>query len=460
MVTVCLISLGCSKNLVDSEVMLGVISRAGYRLIPDPALARIIVINTCGFIKSARDEAYDTIGRMARYKSRGSLKGLIVAGCLPKLRQEDLIGAAGSARDARLRGVDAFVGPGDIARIGEVVEAVVKSVRARPPLVTIGRNPSYLYDHETPRILATPRHSAYVKIAEGCSNRCTYCLIPSIRGEFRSRRIESIVKESARLAAGGAVELNLIAQDTTQYGADIYGKRSIVPLLERLAAIRQVRWIRLLYTHPAHFDDALIEAMRDMPKVCSYADLPIQHIDEQVLSRMGRKAGAPQIERLIEKLRAQVPAVVLRTSVIVGFPGETEKAFAALLSFINKTRFDRLGAFTYSREAGTPAHAMKGQVSAAEKKRRYDAVMRAQQAISVRNNKRLIGETVEVLLDRQAEDGSFVGRTYGDAPDVDNCVYVQGPGGRTGSLVPVKIIRAFEYDIEGTIDRSALGSKR
>lgn len=455
MVTVCFISLGCSKNLVDSEVMLGLISTAGYGLTTDPAQAQVVVINTCGFIKSARQEAFDTIGRMRRFKTRGSLKGLIVAGCLPKLYQEELIGEGGGLSDKRLSGVDAFVGPGDIERIGAVINAVLKGSAAGTPRVTIDRDPSYVYDHLSPRVLATPRHSVYLKIAEGCSNRCSYCLIPSIRGRFRSRKIESVVEEATRLAGNGAVELNLIAQDTTLYGADIYGKRSIVPLLEKLAAIPQVRWIRLLYTHPAHFDDGLIAAMRDIPKVCKYADMPVQHIDDDILRLMGRKTGAAHIERLIEKLRAAIPAVVLRTSVIVGFPGETEEEFKKLLDFVKRIRFDRLGAFTYSKEEGTPAYAMAGQVSEAEKKRRLDAIMRVQQAVSLRNNRLLVGKTLEVLLDARADDGSFAGRTYGDAPDVDNSVRVTGGrGAQVGAIVPVRITQAFAYDMEGIIERS------
>jgi len=452
--TVCLISLGCSKNLVDSEVMLGLISKGGHRLTSDPARSDAVVINTCGFIRRARQEAFETIERMCRLKARGLVAAVVVAGCLPKYFEEELAGTEAPRR--QLRGVDAFIGPGDVGRIGAVIDAVLTGGRARSTRVAVERDPSYLYDHRSPRILATPRHAVYIKIAEGCSNRCSYCLIPSIRGPFRSRKIESIVEEATRLAENGAVELNLIAQDTTNYGIDLYGKRSVVPLLEKLAGIRQVAWIRLLYTHPAHFDDALIAAMAAMPKVCRYVDLPVQHADDGILSRMERKVDAAHIERLIEKLRAGIPAVVLRTSVIVGFPGETDEQFGKLLAFIKRIRFERLGAFTYSREAGTAAHLLQGQVGAAEKQRRFDEVMRAQQAISLRHNRGLVGTTLDVLLDAQAEDGTFVGRTCGDAPDVDNCVRVSGKGGSVGAIVPVKITRAFAYDIEGSISGKAV----
>ncbi|HRZ86445.1 MAG TPA: 30S ribosomal protein S12 methylthiotransferase RimO, partial [bacterium] len=392
MLSFSLISLGCTKNLVDSEVMIGLLSQAGMRMTPDPTDAEIVIVNTCGFLESARLEAKQTVGSVGRYKRSGKLRALIVTGCAPKFYREELARGGKGDGPGEFADADAFVGPGDILEIGSVVRAVLDKKSGAAPVVSITAEPVFMYDHATPRALSTARHSAYVKIAEGCSNGCAYCLIPSIRGAFRSRRLESVVKEARRLADSGVAEINLIAQDTTRYGEDLYGKRSLARLLEKLAEIRGLQWIRVLYAHPAHIGADLIAALKGIPKLCRYVDMPIQHIDDGILSAMRRKATRRDIEKLIDRLRCEIPGVALRTSVIVGLPGETEKAFESLLDFVTRSRFDRLGAFAYSREVGTDAHGMKGQVSMAAKKARLAQVMSAQQAISAEINRAIVGE--------------------------------------------------------------------
>lgn len=439
MKTVALISLGCSRNLVDAEVMLGALARAGFSVLRKPAVtaADICIINTCAFIAPAKEEAVETILRAGRLKKAGQIRLLVVAGCLPQ--------RYGRSLAAQFPEVDLFVGIDDIPRI---VSRLSAARRVRSAIS--GRAPRYLYDDRSPRLPLTPAHYAYIKIAEGCSNRCSYCVIPRIRGAFRSRTVDSVLAEAARLDRGGRLrELVLIGQDTTLFGRRRPSGGDLADLLGRLAhAPLSAGWIRLLYTHPAHYSDALIGAIASEEKVCKYLDIPVQHASDRVLRRMNRPAKARDTARLIDTIRRRVPGIALRTSVIVGFPGETDADFNELLRFIRRTGFERLGAFRYSREEGTPAARLPRQVPAPAAEARLDAVMRLQQGISRRFNESLIGKTLRVLIDEK-EGGVFTGRTAMDAPEIDGAVTATGAGLKVGEFCDVRITGAAEYDLFG-----------
>ena len=437
------VSLGCVKNLVDTEVMLGLLQDGGVELIDNPAEADILVVNTCGFIDAAKEESLQTILQMAEFKKTGRCRGLIVAGCLGQRYQQELLD--------EMPEVDVILGTAAWGRIQEAVAVVLEGRRALfiDSLTT-------LYDEKTPRVSTMPSYSAYVKVAEGCSNCCTYCVIPSVRGAFRSRPIESIVEEVRRLAGQGVREINLVAQDTTSYGKDLYGQPNLVALLKELAAVDGVEWIRLLYCYPRYFTDELIAYMASEPKICRYVDLPLQHIHDTILQAMNRRDRQADIDMLLQKIRQAMPDVVLRTSVIVGFPGETEAQFAFLEQWLEKARFDHVGVFTYSQEEGTVAGSMEAQVPEEVKQERYHRLMALQSKISEEINRSLEGRELAVIVTGLDEERPEVilARSYREAPDVDGQIYVETSGQeglKVGDSLNVRIAQGFSYDLVAEI---------
>ncbi len=439
--SVCLVSLGCPKNLVDAEVMLGHLPTDRYQIVTDEAQADVIIVNTCAFIREAKEESVDTILTVADHKSTGRCKLLVVSGCLSQRYQEELA--------AELPEVDLFVGTGDAPRIVELLD---QSLAGSGPRKAIGA-PDFLYDHTTPRALSSPFYSAYVKIAEGCSNHCSYCVIPSIRGTLRSRSIASVVSEVEKLAAGGVKEINLIAQDVTAFGADRDDGANLVALLEELVKIEGVHWLRLLYAYPDGIGDELLALMAREPKICRYLDVPIQHIDDQMLKAMNRRLDSAGIRALIGRIREYLPEVTLRTSLIVGFPGETDDQFRRLLQFVEEGHFERLGVFRYSREEGTPAAAMPDQVSERVQLARYRRLMKAQARVAFRKNRALVGRIEPVLVEGVSEESELLlkGRSVRQAPDVDGQVYITAGQANVGDIVQLKITDSSEYDLIGSI---------
>lgn len=442
-----MISLGCARNLVDAEVMLGSLTKAGYLITSDPATADVILVNTCSFIDVARDESRGEIEEALRQKRKGRCQAVIVTGCWPQTSAEALA--------AEFPEVDAFVGVGEVERIGEVVGRLL-SGGARPtgPLVPLSP-PDYLYDHRSPRLLATPPWLAYLKIAEGCDHRCTFCTIPRIRGRYRSRELESVVAEAARWAGEGVREFIVIAQDTTSYGVDRYGKRMLVPLLRRLSEIESVRWVRMMYGHHESIAEELIELLAEGGKVCRYLDIPFQHSHPAVLRRMGRAGDGDAYLRMIEHIRERVPEVTIRTSLLVGHPGEGEQEFGHLMQFLEAAQFDRAGVFAYSREAGTPSGEAADQLPREIGQQRRGLMMEAQQRICSRRNRAWIGREIEVLLE-DTSGGTWSGRSERDAPEVDGLVYVQAAtraraSARPGDFVRVRITESGPYDLAGRV---------
>jgi len=435
-------TLGCAKNLVDSEVMTGLLQETGYKTTDIPEEADIIIVNTCGFINDAKEESINAVLDAARHKREGKCRALIVTGCLSQRYRDELL--------KEIPEIDGLIGTGEVPRITWVVKEAVEG--KRPVLVDI---PSYLYNHEVPRVILTPRHTAYLKIAEGCNNRCAYCAIPMIRGGYRSRTVDSIVTEARQLAETGVREVNLIGQDTTRYGHDLYGEFKLDELLEQLAGVEQLSWIRVLYTYPTHYTDRLIDVIARHSKICNYLDIPLQHADDVILRSMQRQGTSRDILSLIEKLRSRIPGLALRTSFIVGFPGETEERFQTLLDFIKSVRFDRIGVFTFSPEEGTPAAAMPGQVPDEIKEERRDRLLRIQQEISLEKNRAKVGRNLSVLIEGkdQTEQEIYFGRTEFDAPEVDGTIYVKGYGLNPGNLVQVRVTHAYEHDLIGEITK-------
>jgi len=438
---VSLVSLGCPKNLVDAEVMLGHLPADRFEIVTDEAQADIIVVNTCSFIQDAKEESVETILEVADHKKTGNCKLLVVSGCLPQRYQDEL------AKD--LPEVDLFVGTGDAPRIVELIAAALKS---EIPMQAIGL-PDYLYDHTTPRVQSSPFYSTYVKIADGCGNHCSYCIIPQLRGNLRSRSIASVVAEVERLVEQGVKEVNLIAQDITAYGQDREDGARIEPLLRELVKIDGLRWLRLLYAYPDGISDELIELIASEEKICNYLDVPLQHIDDQVLSMMNRRVDEATIRRLIERLRSRIPDLTLRTSFIVGFPGETEEQFAKLLAFVNEGHFERVGVFRYSREEGTAAAVLPGQIQERSKKSRLQKLMKAQSRVSFRKNRALIGNNEPVLVEGFSEETDLLlrGRSVRQAPDVDGLVYITAGQAQVGDIVELRITDSSEYDLIGEI---------
>jgi ribosomal protein S12 methylthiotransferase len=438
---VSLVSLGCPKNLVDAEVMLGYLSREGFEVTTDERTADIIIVNTCSFIKEAKQESIDTILDLADRKHDGRCRLLIVTGCLPQRYQEEL------ARE--LPEVDIFVGTGDYPRIAEIIA----EKQGTAGQLRYTGDPNFLYDDELPRLKSSPHYSAYLKIAEGCSNCCSYCVIPSLRGAFRSRPLEKLLAEARGLAAGGVREINLIAQDITAYGKDLPDGTSLEGLIGELAKINGLRWIRLLYAYPDGVRDSLISLMKSEEKVCKYLDIPLQHISDPVLKRMNRRIGEADIKRLIARLREEVPGIALRTSLIVGFPGETEEDFKKLLHFVEEAQFDRLGVFCYSREEGTPAAEMPDQISERVKRERYRRIMRAQARASFKRNRSLIDTIDQVIVEGYSEETDLLlkGRSSRQAPDIDGQVYITAGDAGVGDIVSLRITDSSDYDLIGEI---------
>ncbi len=435
---VAVVSLGCSKNLVDSEFITGILNDAGYNLTDSLKDAQTIIVNTCGFIKEAKEESVDTILSLARYKKDGFCRRLIVAGCLPQRYSGEL------ARE--MPEVDCFVGTGHIADIPGIIKG---SINKR---IIVG-SPGTLYNKGTLKSAPLSNGSAYIKIAEGCSNRCSYCAIPIIRGNFRSRDEGLIIREAIDLSEKGVKEINLIAQDTTSYGRD-RGDTSLTGLLKKLAAIDGIEWIRLLYLHPLRIDSELLKLIAREEKICKYIDIPFQHVNGAILKAMNRAMEREEILRLIDTIRETVLKPVLRTTFIVGFPGEDEGAFEELIEFVDKVKFDHIGAFKYSPEDGTPAYAMKGRVSDAVKDERYKRLMDIQADISLAKNKALIGSIKKAIIERADKENPYVlkARIEGQAPDgVDGVTYITKGETSAGSMVDVKITDAEYYDLIGEI---------
>lgn len=433
------VSLGCSKNLVDTEMMLGILREHGIELTPEPAEADILIVNTCAFIESAKEESITTILNMAEYKESGRCRSLIVAGCLGQRYGQELLDDMPEA--------DAIIGTGAWNRIMEAVEESLKGHR-----VVIAGEDKLLYDEHTPRITTTPAYTAYVKIAEGCNNRCAFCAIPYIRGAYRSRPIEDIRDEVVNLAARGVKEIILIAQDTTEYGRDLYGEPQLAKLLRTLCTVEGVHWIRTLYSYPTYFSDELIETIASEPKLVKYVDLPMQHAHDEVLRRMHRPDTQASMCALIEKLRTRIPGVTIRSTFIVGFPGETDAQYQTLRNFLEEMRLDKVGVFTYSREEGTPAYDMPNQVPEDVMQERYHDLMSLQCKISEELNHELEGRELEVLVEGRDEEQAniAVGRSYREAPDVDGQVYIEGDAdSQIGDLVRVRVLQGFTYDVVG-----------
>jgi len=438
------ISLGCPKNLVDTEVMLGHLSAAGHHVTRDERACEAIVVNTCCFIAPAREEAAQALREALELKECGACRLVIIAGCWPQREGARLL--------EEFPGADALVGVNDFPRIAEILEELTLRGEAVRPLVRISP-PEYLYGDETPRMLTTPPWSAYLKIAEGCDHRCAFCIIPNLRGRFRSRPLESVITEAQTLAHGGVREMNVIAQDTTRYGRDLYRAPRICDLLRGLAAVGGVRWLRLMYCYPTGVSDELIALLRDEPKLCKYIDLPLQHSQGRILRAMRRPGSAERHLALAARLRREVPGIAVRTSILVGFPGETEQDFEALLAFLAAARFDRVGAFVYSPEHGTPAATMPQQVPPGVAQERYRRVMELQQGISLARNREWVGKLMEVLVEGEAEAPfSWAGRSQRDAPEIDGQVYLRGgEDTKPGDFVRARITAAREYDLEGEI---------
>lgn len=432
-----MISLGCAKNQTDAETMLGILQERNYTLVADPAEADILVVNTCGFIESAKQESIDTILEMAEYK-KGNCKLLIATGCLAERYHDDI--------QKELPEVDAIVGTGDYQKIAEVIEDALGG--AKPMLCG---HIDDIIPEGLPRVLSTPGYTAYLKIADGCDNRCTYCAIPMIRGKLRSRRIEDIVAEAEELAKAGVKELILIAQDTTRYGKDIYGEYALDRLLEALCKIDGIVWIRVHYFYTEAVTENLISVMANQPKICNYIDMPIQHINDTILRRMARRTNRAEIIEKLAMIRKKMPDAVIRTSLIVGFPGETEEQFAELYDFVREARFDRMGVFAYSQEEDTPAADFDGQIDEETKAVRLDKLMCLQQEISANINQQKIGTVLEVLTEGYDEESFlYFGRSRGDSIGVDSTVYFAAEDEvQMGEIVQVEILDADEYDLTG-----------
>jgi ribosomal protein S12 methylthiotransferase len=466
------VSLGCPKNLVDSEVMMGMLAQAGAKLTASADEADVVVVNTCSFIESAQQESVNTILEMARHKTGGRAKKLIVAGCLVERYREEI--------RKNIPEVDAVVGTGELENILAAAgiaprqashspfnilqsraEGTVREEQGRFSRETwdgaIADLPNYIYDENTPRVLATPGYTAYIKIAEGCDHPCTFCIIPQLRGKFRSRRFESVVAEAERLARSGVREITLIGQDTTCYGEDFALKDGLALLLEKLAGIEQLRWVRFLYAYPNKITGKLLDTIAQNEKICSYMDVPLQHASASALKRMKRGGSADVFLKSIEKMRRTIPGVTLRTSFIVGFPGETEKEFEELCDFVREAQFDWMGAFGYSDQDGAAAYGIEGKLSSKEIERRRKQLMKIQQGISKRKKKALVGHEFEFLLEGPSEESDLLleGRTPMHAPEIDGKVFVndlpEGMGPSAGNFYRCQITEAHDYDLVAKI---------
>ena len=438
-------SLGCPKNFVDTEVICGILRENGYQISEKIDNSDIVIINTCSFIRDAVEESIEEILNLVKLKKEGKIKNIIVTGCLPQRYKDDNL-------IQELPEVDAFLGTGDLLEIDKVIKNILQGEQS----YKVSPKPNFLYNHNTPRTILTSQHYAYIKISEGCQNNCSYCLIPKLRGNHRSRKLEDIIEEVKMLSENqNFVEIILIGQDTTLYGTDLYGEYKLAELLKKLSLLKlnNLKWIRLLYTHPVHYNDELIEVVASYPKICSYLDLPLQHISDKILRRMNRPIEKSKVISLINKLRDRIPNLTLRTTFIVGFPGETDKDFEELLSFVKEFRFERLGAFIFSREEGTSAYDFPQQIPVRIKKERLKELMLTQQSISKEINSSYVGKEVEVLVD-EIQSGIpkiAIGRTKGDAPEIDGKVVIKGDKAKVGKFIKVKVTEASEYDLVGEI---------
>ena len=440
------ISLGCDKNLVDSEVMLGILAKDGHQMVDDETMADVIIINTCCFIHDAKEESIQNILELADLKKTGRLKALIVTGCLAQRYKEEII--------QEIPEVDAVLGTTSYEEIAHVIDGVLSdSPMERGDVRLTMKDVDYLPVTDTHRMVTTGGHFAYLKIAEGCDKHCTYCISPKVRGDFRSVPMEHLLEEAQNLVDGGVKELILVAQETTVYGKDLYGKKSLHILLKKLCEIRGIRWIRVLYCYPEEIYDELIQTIKEENKVCHYLDLPIQHASDAVLKRMGRRTSKAQLVEIIEKLRKEIPDISLRTTLITGFPGETQEQHEELKDFVDEMEFDRLGVFTYSPEENTPAAEMADQVPEEVKEERRDELMELQQEISYDRGQDRIGQELLVMIEgKVADESAYIGRTYGDAPKVDGYIFVQtGELLMTGDFAKVRVTGALEYDLIGVL---------
>ncbi|MGI6040842.1 MAG: 30S ribosomal protein S12 methylthiotransferase RimO [Candidatus Alectryocaccobium sp.] len=432
------ISLGCDKNLVDTEYMIGSLAGSGYEITDDDAKADVIVINTCSFIHDAQDESVSNILSMAKHKEDGNLKALIIAGCLAQQYGDDILD--------ELPEVDAVIGTNSYDMLPQIIERVLEGER-----VVVKNELTGLPKNNGKRIMTTGGHFEYLKIAEGCDKHCTYCVIPSLRGRYRSVPMEQLLDEARTLAENGVAELNIVAQETTLYGADIYGRKSLHILLEKLCEIEEIHWIRLLYTYPEEIYPELIDTIKNNKKICNYLDMPIQHCSDDILKRMGRKTDKSDIIDIISTLRKEIPDIALRTTLITGFPGETEEQHEELKRFVSEMRFDRLGVFTYSRQDGTPAASMPDQIEEDVKEQRKEEIMLIQQEISADKNSGQIGKSREVFVEGYIpEEDIYVGRSYADAPNIDGYVFFNAYSTLdSGVFVNCNITESSEYDLIG-----------
>lgn len=449
MKTVGFVSLGCARNQVDSEVMMGLMRNAGYTIVKEPQAANVLVVNTCAFIDSAKQESVDAILEMAQYKNTGACEKLVVAGCLSQRYREEL--------SVEMSEVDLWVGTGEFPKIVELLKlcsGVMQTKNVKGDL--IAQRPTYLYDDSTPRVLTTAVHSVYLKISEGCHHKCAFCIIPQLRGPHRSRPLESILEEAKRYLGMGTKEINLIAQDSTAYGTDLDTPLNLAALMKAMAQLDGEKWVRLFYTFPHTFTDELVELYRTQPSLCRYVDMPIQHVDEDMLKVMRRGATVRHIPRVIDKLRSAVPDMTLRTTVIAGFPGETDAQFKKLLHFIEDGHFDHVGCFAYSKEEGTEAAKMENQIPDDVKQERLAAIMEAQATVAARKNEAKIGKTFQALIEGPSEETDLLwqARIMSQGPEIDGVTYINDNGGQElqpGQFATVEITEAHTYDLVGRV---------
>ena len=434
------VSLGCDKNLVDSEKMLGLLGKKGFVITDDETEAEVIVINTCCFINDAKEESIQSILEMAEYRRNGNCKALIVTGCLAQRYQQEIID--------EIEEVDAVLGTTSYDKLAEAIEEALEGQS-----VTLFDDIDRLAMPDGERMLTTGGHYAYLKIAEGCDKHCTYCIIPKVRGNYRSVPMENLIEEAEELAQAGVKELILVAQETTLYGKDLYGKKSLHLLIRKLCQIKGLRWIRVLYCYPEEIYDELIRTMKEEPKFCHYLDLPIQHASNQILKRMGRRTTAEALMQIVQRLRAEIPDIILRTTLITGFPGETAQQHEELMAFVDEMEFDRLGVFTYSPEEGTPAASMPQQIPEEIKLERRDELMELQQEVAFDLAEQRVGSTVWAMIEgKVADENAYVARTYGDAPGVDGYLFLNTEEVlMSGDFVKVRVTGACEYDLIGEL---------
>lgn len=432
-------SLGCSKNLVDAEIMLGMLNKDGHQLVGDCQDADVVIVNTCGFIEDAKQESIDSIVRYAELKNEGIIKYLLVSGCLAQRYTEELLES--------IPEIDAIVGTGSYDKITEVVDNLPEDKEKVIRMDDI----NFSFDETLPRYVSTPPYLAYLKIGEGCDNNCTYCIIPKLRGKYRSRDIEELIKEAKTLKENGVKELVVIAQDTTVYGRDLYGKPALAELLERLAKLG-FDWIRVLYSYPEGISEEIVDIVAKYDNICSYFDIPMQHASNRILKLMNRKTSREELKSKVEMIRSKISDAVIRTTFIVGFPGETDEDFEELMEFVEEMQLDRMGAFKYSREEGTPADLLPNHVDEDTKKERLERLMMLQQGISEERNQENLGKTLKVLIEDRVDETLFIGRSQKDAEDIDSVVYVETSKDlQIGEMVDVIVEIAYEYDLKGRL---------